>query len=64
MERVRVALASNEYAGLVSLCETELRSVSDELRHLLRRELSERGLWPVRSIESQESAEVPTDEQR
>lgn len=44
MERVRVTLAPEEYTGLVKLCEKELRSVSDQVRIIIRRELERRRL--------------------
>ncbi len=46
MERVRVSLTGQEYGALIRLCEAELRSPSEQLRHLLRMELLKRKLSP------------------
>jgi len=48
MEQVKVTLAPEEYSGLVRLCETELRSVPDQMRHILRRELQRRKLLALK----------------
>jgi hypothetical protein len=44
VQRVRLDLKSDEYEGLLRLCEEDLRSVPDEARHLIREALRERGL--------------------
>lgn len=46
VHRVTVTLEQPEYSGLLDLAVRELRDPADQLRQLLRDELSRRGLWP------------------
>jgi len=46
MEQVRIYLSRDEYTGLVKLCELELRSLPDQIRQIVRRELQRRKLLP------------------
>jgi hypothetical protein len=52
MERIRVTLDADEYNGLVDLCERELRSVPDQVRHLVRDALHREGLLSVEEAEN------------
>jgi hypothetical protein len=47
MSRVVVTLRQDEREALVHLAFSELRSPRDQLRHILRRELQQRGFLPV-----------------
>jgi hypothetical protein len=49
LERIRTDLDPHEYRGLSRLAAKDLRSMSDELRHLLRLELRRRGLLEANS---------------
>ena len=55
MEQVKVKLEPTEYSGLVRLCERELRSVPEQVRHLVREELRRQSLL---------NAEQPPSERR
>lgn len=44
MERLKVTLEDSEYSALLRLAEEELRGVSDQARHIVRRELAKLGL--------------------
>ena len=46
MNRMTVTLEQPEYAALLQMAVTELRTPPDQLRHILRRDLERRGLWP------------------
>lgn len=49
--RITVILERQERAGLMKLADAELRSPSEQLRHLLRQELERCGLWPATQAE-------------
>jgi hypothetical protein len=42
MEQVKVRLSPQEYTALFRLCERELRSPADQIRHLVREALRRR----------------------
>jgi hypothetical protein len=44
VERIRIDLDAAEYRALAQLAQRELRAVPDQVRHLLRQALKERGL--------------------
>jgi hypothetical protein len=47
VSRVTVALEQPEYSALVAMAMAELRNPADQLHHILREELEERGLLPA-----------------
>lgn len=47
MTKVIVTLLEDERKALVTLALSELRNPADEARHILRQELSRRGLLPA-----------------
>jgi hypothetical protein len=53
VNRLTVALEQPEYSGLLEVSAKELRDPRDQLRHILRKELRERGLLP-RTTEAQQ----------
>jgi hypothetical protein len=46
VNRVTVTLEQPEYSGLLEMAIKELRDPREQLRHILRQELSQRGLLP------------------
>lgn len=42
--RTKVSLSREEYSAVIKLAVSELRSIDDEIRYLLRCELERRGL--------------------
>ena len=59
--RVTVVLEQPEYAALLRMALSELRSPPDQLRHILRGELERRGCWPPKSTGSQHEEGVQHD---
>jgi len=53
-----VILERQERAGLMKLADAELRSPSEQLRHILRQELERRGLWPAQADQETQSDET------
>lgn len=43
LERVRILLDNAEYSAILKLADRELRGVSDQARHIVRRELERLG---------------------
>jgi len=58
MARITVTLERQERAGLMKLADAELRSPSEQLRHILRQELERRGLWPAQADQETQSDET------
>ncbi len=44
--QVRVNLTQEEYSALIDLCDLEIRTIPDQVRLLVRRELQRQGLLP------------------
>jgi flagellar biosynthesis regulator FlaF len=47
VNRITVTLEQAEYSALLKLAGEDLRGPADQLRHILRVELENRGLWPT-----------------
>lgn len=56
--RLTVTLEQPEYAALLEIAISELRSPPDQLRHILRRELERHGLWSDGNADDQRREEA------
>jgi len=59
MNRLTITLEQPEYAALLQMAMTELRTPPDQLRHILRLESERRGLWPLGQV-----ADAPQNQKR
>jgi len=57
VNRITVTLEQAEYSALLTLAIKELRGPADHLRHILRVELQNHGLWPPIDQQSEQEAQ-------
>ena len=55
VNRVTVVLPQTEYSALLELCEKELRNPPDQIQHVLREKLGQRGLLQIKENNSSPS---------
>jgi hypothetical protein len=46
VNRVKLVLEQDEYSALLKVAVSELRNPADQIRHILRQDLTRRGLLP------------------
>ena len=56
MQRVKLSLEDTEYSALSRMADKELRGVSDQARHIVRRELERQGLLKAQAKEAVDAA--------
>lgn len=56
MQRVRLSLEDTEYTALSRMADKELRGVSDQARHIVRRELERQGLLKTQKQEAADAS--------
>jgi plasmid stability protein len=61
MQSVRVTLPPAEYSGVLRLSERHLRSVPDQIRHILRQALASEGLVDRRLLECGDAQQCEPD---
>ena len=62
--RLRITLEQDEYKALLQLASDELRNPADQMRTILRQELTDRGLLQTEATASASDAKLDQDEKR